>query len=368
MRVQDIAESVERLRYYIPSGEIPIGELVSQEALPRLRRHPVTVAVRSGLILFNYNNWAQSIPAVYWKPLLRLCRGVIFTEKGELVSLPYHKFFNLNELPEDNIDRIALLEVAAITEKIDGVLVQAAMWKGEQIWASRHNFFTPPTRIARQFWGDAPLPEGFTLLFEVVAPSIRQRTMIRYNEPALWYLGCRSLCDFSLYQGPPPQGVALSRGVRVVPVHIHTDLREFVQYVAARDGTNYEGVVIQFAEEKGNHLVKVKGIDYLQRVRLLRGLTASRILLAYKNEGIEGVVERLPRDVIDDPEITQLIALIQATEEDVIAEVDWVQKQGMRPHDLPEHKRWMASPNPQKYIRPHVVRLVQKKMGAEEDN
>lgn len=362
MRVHDIAESVERLRYYIPSGEIPVGELVSQEALPRLRRHPVVVAVRSGLILFNYNNWAQSVPAAQWKPLLRLCRGVIFTEKGELVSLPYHKFFNLNELPEDNIDRIASLEVASITEKIDGVLVQAVMWKGEQIWASRHNFFTPPAQIARQFWGKAPIPDGFTLLFEVVSPSVRQKTMICYEGSALWYLGCRSLSDFSLYQGPPPQEVTLSRGVRVTPTHVHTDLREFVRYIMARDGTRYEGVVLQFAEEKGNHLVKVKGIEYQQRVRLLRSLAVPALLRVYKEEGMEGVIEKLPADVIDDPGVAQLLELIQRTEDEVKQEVARVQEQGTHPRDLPKGKEWMGSQNPYKYVRNYVANAVQGAM------
>jgi len=51
----------------------------------------------------------------------RECRGLIFdTETGKLISRPYHKFFNVGEKEETQLNKINLHEPHVVLEKLDG--------------------------------------------------------------------------------------------------------------------------------------------------------------------------------------------------------------------------------------------------------
>lgn len=363
--LNDLMEGIDRLRYYVSVGQIPISELVSSQILNRIKRYPVDIKQWEDLVLFNYNNYAQSIPARYWLPTMRVCRGTIMTLRGEVVSFPYHKFFNLNESDETSFEAVRRWELLSITEKIDGVLIQAVRWNGREIWASRHHFFTPPAREAMRLYGGFPIPEGYTLLFEVVAPQFRQKTMIDYKTTALWYLGCRRLSDFALIQGVPIWGT-LPPTVKTNTVYFTNNLDAFVGEIARRDGKQYEGVVIQGAEERGNLLVKVKGEEYVQRVRLIRSVTLKEILRLYEQSGLDEVIATIPSDVIDDPMIAKILSAIRDTEDSVWQEIAEIKQRGLKPQEIAdEHKRWMAGQNPQKYIRKYVSRLVEVQLSAD---
>lgn len=53
----------------------------------------------------------------------RECRGIAFSTKtGEILSRPWHKFFNVNEKPETQLNIINLEEPHLILEKLDGCL------------------------------------------------------------------------------------------------------------------------------------------------------------------------------------------------------------------------------------------------------
>jgi tRNA splicing ligase len=51
----------------------------------------------------------------------RECRGLVFDNvTGELLSRPYHKFFNVNEKPETHVNKVNLATPHVILEKLDG--------------------------------------------------------------------------------------------------------------------------------------------------------------------------------------------------------------------------------------------------------
>jgi hypothetical protein len=52
----------------------------------------------------------------------RECRGLAFDTEGEIISRPYHKFFNVNEKEETQIDKIDLTHSHIVLEKLDGCL------------------------------------------------------------------------------------------------------------------------------------------------------------------------------------------------------------------------------------------------------
>ena len=55
--------------------------------------------------------------------LARECRGITFRlDTGDLISRPFHKFFNINEKPFTQAAKIDWQNIIYISEKIDGVL------------------------------------------------------------------------------------------------------------------------------------------------------------------------------------------------------------------------------------------------------
>ena len=56
--------------------------------------------------------------------LRRECRGLIFDEYGNLISRPYHKFFNVGEKAETQSNKIDLTQPHVILEKLDGSMIR----------------------------------------------------------------------------------------------------------------------------------------------------------------------------------------------------------------------------------------------------
>lgn len=87
----------------------------------------------NGIIIINY---VFSCPTTFPDPcaltgkdhrmavLRRDCRGLKFDlETGDVVAKPYHKFFNVNQLPETQIGAIDWQQPHVILEKLDGSMV-----------------------------------------------------------------------------------------------------------------------------------------------------------------------------------------------------------------------------------------------------
>ena len=56
--------------------------------------------------------------------LRRQCRGIIFDHDGNVISLPIHKFFNVNEKDETQSHLIDLTQPHVILEKLDGSMIR----------------------------------------------------------------------------------------------------------------------------------------------------------------------------------------------------------------------------------------------------
>ena len=64
----------------------------------------------------------------HWTPETRMCRGLVTTATGEIVSRPFPKFFNLGEepLPEG-------LGQPLVYEKVDGSLIVVSLHEGRRV-------------------------------------------------------------------------------------------------------------------------------------------------------------------------------------------------------------------------------------------
>jgi RNA ligase len=129
----------------------------------------------------------------------RECRGLIFNARtGDIISRPFHKFFNVNERTETQTCNIDLSHPHIIMEKMDGSMVRPIVTNGKLILATKAGktdigdkateWLNDRTMIAREWIWDL-YNRGYTPIFEWVAPD--NRIVIRYDEPNLVLLAIR---------------------------------------------------------------------------------------------------------------------------------------------------------------------------------
>jgi hypothetical protein len=130
----------------------------------------------------------------------RELRGIVYREAtGEILSRPFHKFFNYREPPHGLREEDLRGRRVYLARKEDGYLLQ--VWREEEglWWASRHSLNPPLVgALAKELWTEAHeqaarelLAEPLTLLFEVV--DSRTPVLVRYERPALFLIAARRI-------------------------------------------------------------------------------------------------------------------------------------------------------------------------------
>lgn len=69
--------------------------------------------------------------------LLRECRGLIFDQKGKLISRPFQKFFNIGEKEETLPQNLPPYNEAIVMEKLDGSMVRPLFVNGKLEFATK---------------------------------------------------------------------------------------------------------------------------------------------------------------------------------------------------------------------------------------
>jgi ribosomal protein L7/L12 len=126
--------------------------------------------------------------------LRRNFRGVTFdVATGEMISLPLHKFFNVNQIPETQFDVIKHHD-AVIYEKMDGTMIHFFLHNGKLEAATcrstHHPLAHEALALAKKNRIDGMIIDtinnGWTPVFEYVAPH--NQVVVQYAEPRLVYL------------------------------------------------------------------------------------------------------------------------------------------------------------------------------------
>lgn len=200
----------------------------------------------------------------------RECRGLIFdTETGQLISRPYHKFFNVGERDETQLDKIDLTKPHVVLEKLDGSMIRPIPTKEGFRLATKAGV-TDVAMNAEVFIADKPNYSQFikycisdnycTPIFEWV--SRKNRIVVDYPEDNLILTALRynttgkydsyeQLCKYArTWNIPVVKAIAGDE----------TDITKVVDHIRKWD--DGEGVVIRFDD---GHMVKIKADDYVLR-------------------------------------------------------------------------------------------------------
>lgn len=189
----------------------------------------------------------------------RECRGLIFDTEGNIMSRPYHKFFNINEKEETQSHRLDLTRAHIVMDKLDGSMIRPVRMHGMVRLATKMGV-TDIAMEAEQLldpgqydWLEDMMIDGFTPIFEYIAPT--NKIVVEYAEAKLILTAVRETVSGeyrSLRQWDAPFEI-------VSGADSIYDLDAYLS--VARGETSREGDIIRFAD---GHMVKVKNDWYVQ--------------------------------------------------------------------------------------------------------
>lgn len=152
-----------------------------------------------GPVSDSINFWLQAEADVKrFAAIRRNFRGVTFdVATGEMISLPLNKFFNVNQIPETQYDKIKD-QNAVIYEKLDGTMIHFFEHNGKLEAATCRSTHHPLAAEALALAKSNPVVHnrilelvrsGVTPIFEYVAPT--NQVVVQYDKPRLVHLIAR---------------------------------------------------------------------------------------------------------------------------------------------------------------------------------
>ena len=200
----------------------------------------------------------------------RECRGLIFdTDTGNLISRPYHKFFNVGEREETVINKINLYEPHVVLEKLDGSMIRPIPTKegfrlatkaGITDVAMNAEYFIADKKYYRLFILKS-IQKGFTPIFEWC--SRKNRIVVDYPEDQLILTGIRDNDTGYYVTHEVMKNYASAWSIPVVKAVDGLDVQNIDLFVKqVREWDDGEGIVIRF---DSGHMVKIKSDEYVLR-------------------------------------------------------------------------------------------------------
>jgi RNA ligase len=279
-----------------------------EDVLPHIEgRDEFIVAEREGYTVINYavameDTFDMTGPDDLGGAIRRECRGLIFDREGNLMSRPFHKFFNVNEREETQMHKIDLSESHVIMEKMDGSMIRPLLVDGRLRLATKMGVtevaMAAETYLASRkdwaeisIWLERCVKIGVTPIFEFIAPT--NQIVISYSEPDLVLLAIRvnETGGYLVDQNDTPAG--LTR----VPVYgsIEGNLADYI--ARARMQENREGDIIRFSD---GHMLKIKNDWYVRIHKTMDKIRYDRhIVELILNEEVDDAIPMLPQHEAD---------------------------------------------------------------------
>jgi len=290
----------------------------------------------------------------------RECRGLIFdTETGNLISRPYHKFFNAGEKDETQLNKINLYEPHVVLEKLDGSMIRPIPTKEGFRLATKAGV-TDVAMNAEVFVADKPhyarfihkcLLMNVTPIFEWC--SRKNRVVIDYPEDNLILTGMRynSTGLYVGYKAMEQYATAWSIPVvQAVDGLAVQNIELFVKQV--REWDDGEGVVVRF---DNGHMCKVKADDYVLRHKSKDSISQEKnVIDCILGDAVDDLVPLLTPE--DGERLRSFQGAFWAGLEDVCTDIHDLYKQIDKGQDQKEYAT-MAVPSVLPQYQPFMYKL-----------
>ena len=223
----------------------------------------------------------------------RECRGLIFNREGELVSRPYHKFFNVGEKEETQLNKVNLYEPHVVLEKLDGSMIRPIPTPEGFRLATKAGV-TDVAMNAEVFIADKPHYATFirkcfqrntTPIFEWCSRA--NRIVVDYPEDQLILTAMRYVFEGSYVTYEVMSDYATAWNIPVVKSVDGLAVQNIDLFVKqVREWDDGEGVVLRFDT---GHMVKVKADDYVLRHKSKDAINQEK-----------NVIQTILEDAVDD--------------------------------------------------------------------
>jgi RNA ligase len=244
--------------------------------------------------------WDSERP--YGSAMRRECRGLIFdTATGQLLSRPYHKFFNVGERDETQLDEIDLNQPHVVLEKLDGSMIRPIPTP-EGFRLGTKAGITDVAMNAEVFIGDKP--EYLNFIKSSIACSLipifewcsrKNRIVVDYPEDQLILTAVRDNHTGNYIPYSTLVETAKNYNIPVVKAIAgdETDITKVVEHIRKWD--DGEGVVVRF---QNGHMVKVKADEYVLRHKSKEAISQEKnVINVIVNDSVDDLIPLLtPED------------------------------------------------------------------------
>jgi RNA ligase len=274
------------------------------DVLPHIEgRDEFVVAEREDYTVINYvvamaDTFDMTGPDDLSGAIRREARGLIFDRDGNIMSRPFHKFFNVNERAETQTHEIDMSQPHVIMEKMDGSMIRPILVDGYLRLATKMGV----TNVAMEAeawlaaqdseykdWLRVYMANGYTPIFEWVSP---------FNQIVLAY-EIEDLVLLAIRDNVTGEYLDLNEELEAIYCPF-TVVRSYgsmegniLEYIARQRGAEgREGDIIRFAD---GHMLKVKNDWYVRIHKTIDRITFDRnIVDLIINEEVDDVIPMLP--------------------------------------------------------------------------
>jgi RNA ligase len=232
----------------------------------------------------------------------RECRGITFDAEGNLICRKYHKFFNVGEKEETQLNKINLYEPHIVLEKLDGSCVIPQPSPDGFVLTTKSGV-TDISQQAEEFISDKPHYAKFihsmfdgklTPIFEWV--SRKNRIVVDYENDNLILTAIRNtemgnyLPYFNMLDLAEHWNIPVVQAVDGLVVQ---NIELFVKQI--REWEDSEGVVLRFDT---GHMVKIKSDQYVLRHKTKDAINQEKnVISIILNDDVDDLIPLLtPED------------------------------------------------------------------------
>ena len=333
------------------------------------------------VILFKYGNLAilgdlaaekgLETPQQLWEAwggFLTYCRSIsIDLEKEVIVTAPFDKFFNIDELPSTSWEVVkGLMDKASSIEfsnKLDGSIcicryigqeedegffvttsgsLDANEEKASVLRDVKHMFFDPNNENSTNLRRMVQTFPQYTFMFEYIA--VNNRIVVKYSkeEEGLYLIGIRNIYTGECFNYQEILEIASNFNVKATSV-FNEGLNEIMELIKTKKSDEMEGFVINV----DGHLFKLKTDDYVKIHRILAKISAPNVIIQAIADGIyDDLLAKVPEAYRE--EVGKIATVVVNYEIDMAAKVQEYYDQAPK-KDKKEFMIWVTDNVPSKY-------------------
>lgn len=227
-----------------------------------------------------YNYSRKAVYDRVWDEITKSCRALVLDNKGNVVARAFDKFFNIEELSNEEIPN----ESFEVYEKLDGSLILVFRYLGELVVTSKGSFTSDHAILAKKLidekYGDRRFYSDYVYVFEMIGPS--NKIVVDYPEDELVLL---TKLDKNTWEELPLTDSWIRQVDRYDSVTDYSKLKEIIP-------SDKEGYVIRF---KNGFRMKIKGDDYFRLHNIMTNFSNIKIWELLKNgEDLSRLLENVP--------------------------------------------------------------------------